>query len=452
VIRLVFLALLLTALQCSAQSLSSDAFAYGIVLTPQTAAPAYELELPAAVYEGATRSDLGDLRIFNAAGEIAPHALHRPAAGPPEPTQKSAPFFPLPASEEGLDKLSVRLQEDAARTVIELSTDATTAEAAGINAYLVDVRAIEQPINGLALIWETPADGFLYKLEVAAGADLRTWRTLLSGATIAELAFGGHRLIQRQVGFAPVRTDFLRLTLADNGDEFMLRTVLVKLTGKTAAPELRWTAVDVQQQAAGEYRFTAPGWLPVRRLRIGLPQDNILAEATLFSRSKPQAPWRRRVQGLLYRLNVGETVLQSNELLVAPARDRHWQLLIDQGNGDLGTDPPAVELGWQPQRLTFIARGAGPYTLAYGSAQATPGTSRARTLLDRLGAETTDGLVSRAITVGKPRTLAGEGALTAPIPPLDWKRWLLWATLIIGVLGLSLMARRLLREVNAGER
>jgi hypothetical protein len=46
--------------------------------------------------------------------------------------------------------------------------------------------------------------------------------------------------------------------------------------------------------------------------------------------------------------------------------------------------------------------------------------------------------------LGEPVALAGEKQLRAPV---DYKRWVLWASLILGVAVLGAMAYRLLRQM-----
>ena len=55
-------------------------FAYGLRVEAAGTGPIWELTLPEAVYRGVTRADLGDLRVFNAAGVVVPHALRLPEA------------------------------------------------------------------------------------------------------------------------------------------------------------------------------------------------------------------------------------------------------------------------------------------------------------------------------------------------------------------------------------
>ena len=55
-------------------------FAYGMLIHADAQEALYEIEIPAAVYHGVTRADLGDVRVFNGQGEVVPHGLRPQAA------------------------------------------------------------------------------------------------------------------------------------------------------------------------------------------------------------------------------------------------------------------------------------------------------------------------------------------------------------------------------------
>jgi hypothetical protein len=55
--------------------LTSADFAYAIPLTPTPGLAVQTTLLPLAVYRGVLRQDLGDLRVFNGAGRVVPHAI-----------------------------------------------------------------------------------------------------------------------------------------------------------------------------------------------------------------------------------------------------------------------------------------------------------------------------------------------------------------------------------------
>ena len=77
-------------------ALSPTDFAFGFRVESSGQGPIWELTLPEAVYHGITRADLGDLRVFNAADAVVPHALRllqAPKAAAPPPVE--LPIFPL---------------------------------------------------------------------------------------------------------------------------------------------------------------------------------------------------------------------------------------------------------------------------------------------------------------------------------------------------------------------
>ena len=71
--RNVFFLLLAYAAAAAAQS--PHDFAFGIPLATEGDDAFYRVELPAAVYTGAVRSDLGDMRVFNGDGAVVPFAF-----------------------------------------------------------------------------------------------------------------------------------------------------------------------------------------------------------------------------------------------------------------------------------------------------------------------------------------------------------------------------------------
>ena len=70
-------------------------FAYGMELRVDGAGALYEVSLPIEVYRSITRSDLGDVVVFNAAGELVPFALRGAEAVPAAVVRATLPVFPV---------------------------------------------------------------------------------------------------------------------------------------------------------------------------------------------------------------------------------------------------------------------------------------------------------------------------------------------------------------------
>ncbi|MCI5212148.1 MAG: DUF3999 family protein, partial [Candidatus Electrothrix sp. ATG2] len=75
-------------------------FAYGMDLTISGSNPIYGLTLPAEVYRGCTRANLGDLRVFNASHPV-PHLLRIQVSKETKRAAQVLPFFPLLSERQG---------------------------------------------------------------------------------------------------------------------------------------------------------------------------------------------------------------------------------------------------------------------------------------------------------------------------------------------------------------
>jgi hypothetical protein len=139
---------------------------------------------------------------------------------------------------------------------------------------------------------------------------------------------------------------------------------------------------------------------------------------------------------------------------VIPTADRYWLVRVDQRGGGLGAGEVALEVGWLPHELVFAARGAAPFTLAYGSKLAKPEALQVATVVPeyREGKD----IPARPATVGD--VLGSERASASLADPLgllrallesgEGKKWALWMVLSAGVLAVAWMALRLLRELG----
>ena len=126
---------------------------------------------------------------------------------------------------------------------------------------------------------------------------------------------------------------------------------------------------------------------------------------------------------------------------------RYWRLHVDPRAGGIGDGTLILHLGWVPDELVFVARGAPPFTLAIGNRHATSATLPMPSLLPgyQSGMENALPLALPA----PPHALGGHGAPAAgqeDQPPPDWKRWLLWGILLAAVGLLALMGQGLLRK------
>ncbi|MEN8764111.1 MAG: DUF3999 family protein, partial [Thiogranum sp.] len=134
-------------------------FAFGYRIETPASGAIYELTLPEAVYAKAIHADLGDIAVFNAAGETVPHAFRRAIqADPVTPAPVKLRIFPLHDDEAGLSQqLSMKLKADFRSALIELESKPESG-AEAIVAYILDVSELKQAPSRLAVNWDSTSD------------------------------------------------------------------------------------------------------------------------------------------------------------------------------------------------------------------------------------------------------------------------------------------------------
>jgi hypothetical protein len=464
--KLVAACLMFAAVAALAAERPAD-FAYGIPLEADGKEALYEVTLPVSAYRGIVRADLADVRVFNGAGEVVPHAWRpRRTAGTEAAKPVALTLFPLKAEEgASVDAISIRVRRDAGggSSIDVTSTGARKGSAKRTVGYLVDLTKLDSALHAIELGWQRPPDGFAAKLRVDASDDLGSWRTLVSAAPLVDLEVAGQRLQQKRVELPQQKVKYLRLSWVPQGTAAVLPE-LASASGepvdKTTEAAREWfLAESAKGEKAGEYLFDLRGHQPIDRVRLHLPDPNTVVQVELLARDKSEQPWRTITRGVAYRLRRDGSELTNADLPVGVTTHRYWLLRVDQRGGGVGSGAPKLEAGWVPHTLVFAARGEPPFQLAYGSREAKPGGYAIETLIP--GYRDASGPRIRAAKAGAQQTinvssaraleqqqLGGEARLKEAI---DWKRWSLWGSLVLGVLVLGAMAWRLMRQLDAGK-
>jgi hypothetical protein len=95
---------------------------------------------------------------------------------------------------------------------------------------------------------------------------------------------------------------------------------------------------------------------------------------------------------------------------------------------------------WVPHEVVFVARGAGPFYVAYGRATA----ESAAVSLDVIPKN----VPIVAASLSTPAVSGGDALLQPPATPFAWKTPLLWTILIAGAGLLGWMALRLSKDFS----
>ncbi|HEF4760468.1 TPA: DUF3999 domain-containing protein [Pseudomonas putida] len=434
------------ALAAGASEKPAD-FATQVPLSVSGEGPWYRLELPLAVQLNAWQTDLGDVRVFNAVGDVQAYALAREAAKTDDNrTLTDVKWFPLYNSADDTERApSVRVQSSANGALVEVqpSSQLEVGEEV-LRGWLLDASGIKAPLQQLILDWTSERDGF-QRFSIEASDDLQNWQSWGEGQ-VARLTFADERVEQHEIGLPGQSARYLRLLWSTPQAAPILTSAQLQSANPRSLPlPLVWSqALAGTSVKAGEYTWQLPTGLHVERVQVTLDQPNSLAPVTLSGRRETSLPWQPLSTGLLYRLTQnGQDVVQ-NELQLSGQAVQQLKLTVDERGGGLGAQAPTVKYAVRATQLVFLARGPGPYTLALGSATARAANLPLSTLIPDYSPAKLATL-GRASVDGDPLLTPTAAAVPAPVGT-DWKKFGLWAVLLLSVLFLAAMAFSLLRK------
>lgn len=216
-------------------------------------------------------------------------------------------------------------------------------------------------------------------------------------------------------------------------------TARMPSTPAPAAPrwlQARFASGGPADGAAGDagvmsYAYLLPATLAVDAVRITLGTTAPSANIALQYRQGDDWVTAVRMAVAGVNTNAGTTAIEgvpANEARFAqPISAHEWRLR----SGMVLAPAPTLQFAYRPVRFVFLARGAGPYTLAVGSPMLRRGEA-----VDPGLAQLRDGSGGPPplATLG-PRAAAPFVAAVAPAPAADaWRRWL-GGGLLLGIAG-----------------
>lgn len=431
--------IVLAALPAFAQAPSQ--FRSSAVIAPKGTDPLQQLELPFEVYLDARR-DLGDVRIFNAAGEAVPIAW----TGPPRVELEASPpielpIFPVSKVEfehaRGGAEVSIRTADGTLVAVKGRSAPKATVRPA---AYLLDASQAKEPLQALVFDWHAGPGTEIVRVHVEASDDLKSW-TRIASTPLVRIENAGRALVQPRIEFAPRRAKYFRVTWDASG--FTVAGVRAEHEPRGKPVPRHPVKVKATVGKDGELLYDLGARLPVEAMRLIPAQENAVLSAAIQTRDEPEGPWRLVANAAFYRLQREGAEARSPLLEVGRRPARWWMVKLAAGSST--GEPPTLEIEWAPMRLVFVAQGQPPYSLAFGSPTAAAAMLPLSSVIPKY---------EKGMEASLPE--AAVGPVTAGPPPTRWegivgslnaRRITLWAILAGGVVLLGIMAWRLHKQM-----
>ena len=433
-------------------------FAAGYSLEVEGRGPMYVLQLPPEVYRTVRRADLGDIRVFNGAGEIVPHSL-RPVESDVQTMSRKevVPFFPIQgdgAASRNSD-LALHVVRNSAGTIVDIQSAPVKGDAPRpVEGYLLDLSGTQKGVRELEFSWRRQGEASMFSVAIQQSDDLQYWQTLVGRSTLAELRYDGQKVERRTIPLPKTSMKYLKLTW-EGGQPLELTSVTGYSHPLASRQQREWvdlgngTARFSDNQLVIDYQGNYH--LPVTGGQILFPETNALARLALQSRPDEGANWLTRCEQVFYTLALDNALLQNEPCTFPATTDRSWRLVVKEDGAGLrgGNTMPVLQLGLRPSELVFLGRGAPPFLLAFGSGKLAleEKAGEGRMIAQTLQTEAESRMIGQA-RIGKKLTLGGEDALQPPPPARPWKKWLLWTVLVLGVALLAVMAKNLIGEMK----
>lgn len=438
--------------------MTEPATAASFKLDAQGGKPFYQTNVPLEIYKQTHNSSLNDLTITNAGGEQVPYALvpyrelHLGATKNVE--SKIVPFFPIKISAmSNPNELRIELEKNAGKTTVDISSNEISASAN--NAFLIDLGAKHAPLHELTVDWQG-GENKLNNIEVLSSDDLKEW-TFAGSATLLNTdqnVTSNHSISQHNIQLDNNwnQARYLQIRPSqpnDNGTITLTQVRANYTTLQTVALKPLWQETsnirreNVDKTGLVNIDFESFGHFPTDRIIVKLPQINTRTDATIWVRNATNEPWRRIANVALN--SIAGANLDPDEHAIEPADARFWRLQFDQSGGGIGADNPSLSLGWLQPTIVWNARGQAPFTLAVGENPSIVNTIPIATMIPNYNAQTINNLPLASLIVDNQDAPSAQASSTW-VASRDYKTWLLWGGLVLGVLLLAGMAYSLLKS------
>ena len=363
---------MLAASRAFGASPTLDDYSQGIAIVAPGGLPLVEATLPDAVYQGVTRADLGDVRVFNAEGQPVPHAFcSSPAAAEPTITEQALPVFQLrEATPANVGGSRVEVQTAGGTQVNVVEAGSAQPFPANGRIHIIDARDSDEPVRAIQFEWQSPDGASQVQVRIEASDDLDRWHVLVPASTLLLATRGDQQLRRERIALPPQQYKYLRVQRTDGGPPLAINRVIAERVGAAVEIEPFWfMATTLVTDDIQVLFFDTARRAPVNYARLRLPQENSSVRVTLHSRDDGKAPWTRALErrGLSDRHRYGAArkstgaVRGHQRSLLAPAnREGSAALSRDAAGVGLPARAPALPvagIGPVHARIRQPARG-----------------------------------------------------------------------------------------------
>ncbi len=440
-------ATLLVASSASAVPYSVDDFAQSATISDAKTS-LRQIQIPKTLYQNMQRRDYGDLRGFSADGQVVPHQFSQSSTRLDSKQETPLVFYPF-SKEQAANpsNIQVIINQKAGEQNLQINQHlANNGQPPKFNEYqyIIENKKRSPSLCKIELDWQQAKLSSILSFKLESSDQLQNWRTLSRKLTVSKLDYNGSQLMHNQVSFSCTSQKYLRLTWLQPKQ----KTHLIQIKGiytQKGAQQIQWESFGKPRYSKedGSWLFESNVIASISKLEFVAPQDGLLYQGTLYSRNDEKSKWRYRTAVSQYRLNLGETTLQSSPVSFAQTSDRYWKLVMKTEGQLSESQLPEIRAGWTPKQLYFLAQGQAPFTLAFGNS--TIKSAQKSSLSSLIDSIKRSGASIDSVSLGE---FVKNENVTQAQSETPWKLILLWLVLILGTALMGFMAYRLFQQMG----
>lgn len=425
--------------------LTVSTFAHAVTLDGDSGA-VLSYPLPESVHKGLTRHDFADTCVFDAEGRPVPFQIRSPkGASSNLEVEKEVPYFVWqPEKTDTETPATMDIEINAKGGIVRIKGQTEGVPRPGPVSYLLDMRTFYDAIAHPAArsgekFGETDITSRMVEVNLAGdntfmayvtmqtSADLASWYPIGKPQVLARMLQNDVTLERDTLVLPKTAHRYLLLQFSDSEAPVLTFTAKASF-GKTTFARQESLFAGTLSENKHVVNYEIPGRFPVTAMGFDLPQTEMMA-VKLSGTDDPERPFAQYASGFIYRLDKDGSAITGEPFPIKASR-RYWNL---RAAGDIPfAAAPTLRIFWEPRELLFLARGKGPWTLAYGRDQGVFAT--ASPMLDQATV-----VAAKVITDPIAEPVAGSVAVTdtAPASPPVKKDggndWVLWAALGLAV-------------------
>ena len=378
------------------------------------------LEIPEELYHGIRRPDLGDIRIFDASDNPVPFNMRTHPAEIFTPDPANVQFFNWNGGNENNFPVNTDIEINTHGGVVKIKNQNNLKESNSV--FLVDLSSLKYIPSKLKISTANNGRSFNTPVSIHYSDDLTDWSSFDKKQILA--SFGGN--VQDTLELPD--SSYMRYLLISYGREAPKPLSMKALFGPQEKPWKYHEARFAGKKSSDgkKINYNTGSYYPIESIDFVLSETDSIP-VIIRSRHSENDDWEIEDRETIYRYNTSGGI-EKNDPFETRSRSPYWEL---EASGGLSHNSiPEMVIRWKLREIIFLARGQGPWTLAYGKADCPP--LQGGSLSIAAGTET-----ESALFTGEKRYT--ETAMPAAEKQFN-RQYLLWAFLAAAVIILTILA------------